>query len=142
MPEQKLKAVETAGNGSFGAGLLDNAATYEPERVTVTRQNKEPQMRALKRILGDDVESIFPEGLRDSVEQARSWTIAHPDAYIDTEFDDAEERNNVLIVMRAYSELAGDEGYTIATKNTPNPALLRWKVTARRVIGQGDDSGE
>ena len=138
MSAADLKSVETGAPKTFGANLVSDAV-YTPERLDAPqRQSKEPTMRALKRILGVQIEEIFPEGLRESVAAGETFSKEHPDSYLDTEFDDEAERNDVLTVMRAYAECYGDDGLTIATKNTSNPALLRWKVTARRVLHKGE----
>lgn len=113
----------------------DPAASAAKEAVY-----REPQIKALLRILGEDVLNIFPTNFTAAVEQGYQFWQTHPDSYIDTDFDTAQERNDTLIVMRAYAEIAGPEheGYTIATKNEGPDSLLVWRAQPRRKHNRKD----
>jgi hypothetical protein len=61
------------------------------------------------------------------------------DVFQVTPFDTAKERDDALVVMRAYAETPGDQGYTIYTQNDADPAKLVWKVTKRRTTTPRDE---
>jgi hypothetical protein len=109
-------------------------------RTAVTRTGAkapiEPQMAALVRILGDEVLDIFPEPMRDAVDTAYTFWQTHPDSYLDTEFGSKQERDDVLIVLRAYAEAAPGGPYTIRTVQDENPAMLCWRAQNRRGSGK------
>lgn len=110
----------------------DPNAPATPERKPI-----EPTIHALRRILGTVVKDIFPEEFADAVEAGYRFWEANPSSYLDTLFDSAQERDDSLICMRAYAEIAGPngDGYTIATRSHDNPAMLVWRAQTRR--GQG-----
>jgi LmbE family N-acetylglucosaminyl deacetylase len=102
---------------------------------------REPQIHLLARVLGEIVYDIFPEAFKDAVEAGYAFWVAHPSSYLDTEFDTAEERDDSLAVMRAYAEIAGDngEGYTIATRVHEDPKMLVWRAQTRRRHNKQED---
>lgn len=132
MTAQQKDAPPETGRGVPG-DLFDSAAvaTKEERQVTAS-EKKEPQMRALRRILGDQVMDIFPIGFVNSVEKAYLHWQQHPDSFLVSEFDSQQERDDSLTVMRAYAECAGDKGYTIRTERDTPPKVLHWRVQTRR----------
>ncbi len=113
--------------------LFARTSVREPDaRAVAVAKAREPQMRALRRILGEVVLGIFPQGLIDSVEKAYVHWQEHPEGYLVTEFDTAQERDDSLAVMRAYCECAGTKGYTIRTETDSPPNVLVWRVQTRR----------
>ena len=113
--------------------LFDDAKILEKEQRTAARYaKKEPTMRALRRILGDGVLAIFPPDLMTSVDKAfRHWQ-EHPDSFLVTPFDTEQERDDTLLVLRAYAECAGEDGYTVYTEAAPEANVLHWRVQTRK----------
>lgn len=138
MTDKNLAAVPDAPEGKgLGANLAAGTAT-KVKATRGQRTTREPQMRALVRILGPGVRDIFPEQFRQAVEQGYQFWKDNNDSYLAVPFDTEQEKDDCLTVMRAYAECAGDKGYTIATRNGDDPLTLLWRAQDRRVIG-GDD---
>lgn len=114
----------------------EHATTVAADREAA--EKKEPQMAALRRIFGDGVLDIFPKELREAVDNCYKFWQEHPDSYINTPFDTADELRDSLIAMRAYAECADNGGYTIRTLAKPDPALLTWRAQNRRVVRSKD----
>lgn len=112
--------------------FLAKTVQLTPDLAPKRREKAEPQMRALRRIFGDSVLEIIPKDIRDAVDMVHAYNKIEKDTFQVTPFDTAEDRDNALLSMRAYAEMAGDKGYTIYTKDDVNPAQLVWKVTDRR----------
>jgi len=115
----------------------DGLATGTPET-----KYREPQIHLLRRVLGDVVYDIFPSPFIDAVEAGYTFWQNHPSSYLDTLFDSADEKDDTLAVMRAYAEIAGQdgEGYTIATRTHEDPAMLVWRAQTRRKHKGRDDN--
>jgi hypothetical protein len=140
MTEKHLTSVPPdPGTGQdFGALVTEQVHTRPPR--TARRVSREPQMRALRRILGDQVLDIFPQGLMDSVEGGYKFWETHVDSYIVTAFESEQDRDDALAVMRAYAECAGEDGYTIATQNVGEKHELTWRTQKRRGSATTDDN--
>lgn len=95
-------------------------------------------MRALRRILGDVVLEVFPADLRKAVDDAYGFWQATPDSYLITDFEDEKEKDDALLVMRAYAECADNGGYTIRTLVDPDPCKLVWRAQTKQTRGQKD----
>lgn len=134
----KLEEVKAPSPEAPAFGRLafaeENVTTVVKEKAAA--EPKEPQMAALRRIFGDVVLSIFPRELRDAVDNCYRFWEEHPDSYINTQFDTAEELRDSLIAMRAYAECADGGGYTIRTLSKEDPTLLTWRAQNRRVVNR------
>jgi hypothetical protein len=115
-------------NGSPFSGLRMVARTTAAMRA----RKVEPTMRKLRRILGDEILDIFPEGLIDAVDQLHDAWRADPEPWAELDFETEAERDDALDLMRAYAECAGDKGYTIRTDPDTEPTVARFRVTTRR----------
>jgi hypothetical protein len=102
------------------------------QKVTPKR---EPQMAALRRILGNNVLDIFPLELIQAVDASYKFWLENPDSFLDTPFETVEEKNDALLIMRAYAECADDGGYSIRTVTMEDPLLLSWRAQNRRGSG-------
>jgi len=136
--ESKMLEQAIEGGQRLVAMRLAQGKTFTPPRKTQKQETKEPQMRALRRILGDSVLEIIPEGVRSAVDASYKFWQEHPDSYQDTPMDSAQEREDALLVMRAYAEMAGDDGYTIRTVNDEDPAKFYWRAQNRRTASKGE----
>ncbi len=112
--------------------LLNRTIQRVPDKAPKRVQTTEPQMRALRRILGDDALELIPFDVREAVDAVYQFGKANPEAFQYTPFDSEQEKDDAATIMRAYAEMAGDKGYTIYSQADENPALLVWKVTDRR----------
>ncbi len=101
-------------------------------------------MRKLRRILGEHVLELIPAEVREAVDTVYRFGKVNPEAFQYTPFDSPDQKDNALETMRAYAEMAGDNGYTIYVQADEDPDLLIWKVTDRRTRkGKGQEgSGE
>lgn len=111
--------------------VLGRTSVRDVKKVAAKSQSKEPQMAALTRILGDHVRDIFPEEFREAVTKSYTFWREHPDSYLDTLFDTAQERDDTLTVLRAYAECAPDGPWSIRTQANDNPKMLCWRVQNR-----------
>src|SRR5208282_5018906 len=96
------------------------AALTDKEPGTVTRAKRPvkkvpPAFQTLRRILGDTVLEIFPMQLSQAVDQSYMVWKQNPDTYLGTECETVEEMDDVLFVMRACAQIAGEKGYSIRT---------------------------
>lgn len=89
-------------------------------------------MRALRRILGDEVLDVFPEGFTELVDALYDICKDDKDKWIDAAYGTASERNDALALMRAYAECADVSGYTIRTDRDAEPNELRFRVVTRK----------
>jgi hypothetical protein len=133
-PDQDLIDQAVAGGKSLVALRLAQST-----QTTVTRTKKEappkiPLMRSLRNILGDGVLEIFPLAMRESVDAVYKFWVDHPDSYQVTPFESEEEKEEALIVMRAYAECAWDTGYTIRVVSDDDPSRLVWRAQNRRGV--------
>jgi hypothetical protein len=123
------------------ASKLEDTEEYVKPRATPAGSAKvEPTMRALRRIIGDTVLEIFPEGFPEMVDNFYNIHTANPDKWDIVELGDEDERDDLLKLMRAYAECAGDKGYTVRQDRTADPSVLRFRVTVRR--GTKEDADE
>lgn len=102
------------------------------QKVTPKR---EPQMAALRRILGNNVLDVFPLGIIQAVDSSYKFWLENPDSFLDTPFETEAEKNDALLVMRAYAECADGGGYSIRTVKMDDPCLLSWRAQNRRGSG-------
>lgn len=130
LPDEAANLIE----GLEGFSAVRKPRARKPEQVKV-----EPTMRALRRILGDDVLNIFPEGLTEQVDKLYQFCSEDAELWPEIEFDTESERNDTLALMRAYAECAGTTGYTVRQDRTTEPNVLRFRVTNRR--GSGTSEG-
>lgn len=98
-------------------------------------------MRKLRRILGDDVLNIIPITVRYAVDTVYKFSKINPEAFQYTPFDSEQDKLDSLDTMRAYAEMAGDNGYTIYVQADQDPSLLIWKVSERRTRKSRDSEG-
>lgn len=95
-------------------------------------------MRSLRRILGDAIMDVFPDGLVTAVDDAYKFWLATPDSYLITDFDSEQDKQDSLTVMRAYADCADDGGYTIRTLADEDPRRLVWRAQTRRKVRGGE----
>lgn len=129
---QQSESTEAAVPTGFRAIGPEEREAAEPTKT-------EPTMRSLRRILGDGVLDIFPDGMTDLVDQAHAYWQQHPEKWLEAEYDTALERDDSFALMRAYAECAGQYGYTIRQDKTAEPHVLRFRVTKRRGSGSDDN---
>lgn len=128
------------GETAFLSALAEGAKDVKRERKPRKVHDKvEPRMRALRRILGDDVLDIFPEGFIDTID---GYYIAHSakeDLWSEVVLDSPEELRDTLILMRAYAECADGNGYTVRQDRDTDPTLLRFRVVPRMTRNSDSD---
>jgi hypothetical protein len=130
------------GKAASLVGKLSDTSTIEKAKAQpVSGAKTEPTMRALRRILGDDVLDIFPEGLTETVDDFYAVHSENEAKWDEVELDTQQERDDTLALMRAYAECAGEKGYTIRQDRTTAPSVLRFRVTDRRG-SKSDGSGD
>lgn len=132
MSENKTQLPPGSEGSPFAAALGGIESVKRDPATRSTRPPVEPTMRALRRIIGDEVLDIFPDGLTDTIDALFKAHGADKNTYAEIEFDTADERNDLLALMRAYAECAGEKGYTIRTDSETAPEVLRFRVTVRR----------
>jgi hypothetical protein len=115
---------------AFAAGKI--RTIEKGQKVALKR---EPQMAALRRILGNNVLDVFPLDLIRAVDASYRFWLENPDSFLDTPFETVEEKEDALLIMRAYAECADDGGYSIRTVKTDDPCLLSWRAQNRRGSG-------
>lgn len=121
--------------------LLNRTIQRVPDKAPKRVPTTEPQMRSLRRILGDSVLDIIPFDVREAVDAVHAFGKANPEAFQYTPFESAEEKESALTIMRAYAEMAGEKGYTVYSQADEDPALLVWKVTDRRTRKTAGSAG-
>ena len=104
--------------------------------VARAARRAEPTMRKLRRILGDEILDIFPDGLIEAVDALHVAWQADPKPWAELDFESEDERDDALDLMRAYAECAQDKGYTIRTDSDSEPTTARFRVTTRRGAGK------
>lgn len=137
MPDTKTQPQPAKTGTGFGAAIAGAATVQRDKTHRRTTDVRESSMHALRRILGDEVLDIFPDGI---IETADALFEAHgkdTNAWAEVQFDDADERNDALALMRAYAECADDPGYTIRQDRSTEPDVLRFRVVVRK--GSGGD---
>jgi hypothetical protein len=123
------------------ASLLGGAKAVQKQRAKPAGSGvTEPTMRALRRILGDDVLDIFPEGLPNQVDELFDVCMENADFWAEVECESVQERNDLLALMKAYAECAGEKGYTVRQDRTADSDVLRCRVVPRK--GSGSDSDD
>jgi len=132
MTERKLTRVPDAPERMLPFGKLVTDKTVSGKKSRSGRANREPQMRALRRILGDGIMGIFPEELMKSVDAAHEFWQTNGDDFLVTDFDTVQDKEDSVTVMRAYAECAQDNGYSVYTRSDDDPLRLVWKVAKRR----------
>lgn len=111
---------------------LETGQVRRVEKKAAVSQKREPQMAALRRILGDGVLGIFPDGIIQAVDRSYQFWQANPDSFLDTPFETVQEKEDALTVMRAYAECAPTGPYTIRTVAMEDPRVLSWRAQNRR----------
>lgn len=117
---------------------LESGQVRKVEKKAQVSQKREPQMAALRRILGDGVLGVFPLGIMQAVDRSYQFWRDNPDSFLDTPFDTEQEKADALTVMRAYAECAPNGPYTIRTVTVDDPLVLSWRAQNRR--GAKDDN--
>ena len=127
---------------SFAERLAAAKSDEKAKAQPVSGGKTEPTMRSLRRILGDDVLDIFPEGLIETVDDFYEAHQENEQLWSELSLDSADERNDLLALMRAYAECAGEKGYTVRQDRTAPPAVLKFRVTDRRGSKSDADTGD
>lgn len=138
MPQDTKTPQQPPSTPAFGdklatAGTVQKQRT--PQRVS---QVTEPTMRALRRILGDGVLDVFPDGIIKNTDALYELHKADPAAWAEITMDSPAERDDLLKLMRAYAECAGETGYTIRQDRLAEPHMLRIRVVPRKGSGKAD----
>lgn len=114
------------------------AAKFTARQETITKEKKkarvkppETSLQVLHRLFGDEVYSLFPDALMESVDKMYAFCKESMDAYQVTEFDSEEDKHNSLALIRAYAEIAPDGGYTIRVDWDAPENVLQWRVIDR-----------
>jgi hypothetical protein len=131
-PQEYVKAAS-----HLGAAIADADAVKRDKTARRTTDVRETSMHALRRILGDEVLDVFPEGIVDTTDALFEEHAKNKDAWADVTFETASDRNDALALLRAYAECADDPGYTIRQDRTTEPNVLRFRVVVRK--GSGGD---
>ena len=139
MPENQTPQSPAKTGTGFGAAIAGAQSVTREARTRKTTDVRETSMHALRRILGDDVLDIFPEGIIETADLLFEAHAKDMDAWAEVQFDDAQERNDALALMRAYAECADDPGYTIRQDRTTEPDVLRFRVVVRKGSGSADE---
>lgn len=112
---------------------LSAAQSVRAEKAARSQSEKiEPTMRALRRILGDYVLEVFPEGFCEAIDGLFKVHAEDADMWAVAEYGNRQERDDALKLMRAYAECAGDKGYTIRQDKETDAEVLRFRVVVRR----------
>jgi len=127
---------------SLLAGLDSAVEVSKPKAAQPESQAVEPTMRALRRILGEDVLDIFPEGFTDLIDGLYEAHSQDSEKWSEAEYDSADERNDALALMRAYAECAGETGYTIRQDRTASAETLRFRVIPRKGSKKAAQEGD
>ena len=123
----------------FGHTAYSGLRLVAPQAAVARAAKRvEPTMRKLRRILGDEILDIFPDGLIKAVDSLHEAWQADPKKWAELDFETVDERDDALDLMRAYAECAGDKGYTIRTDSEAEPLVARFRVTTRRGSGKAD----
>ncbi len=128
MTQTKPALVEDPLEATPGLLAIQVDRSQTTTRKGGPKKVNEPTMRALRRILGDSVLDVFPEDLIKAVDSAYDFWRNTPDSYLITDFGSETEKADALAVMRAYSECAGDKGYTIRVLADDDPRRLVWRA--------------
>jgi hypothetical protein len=125
------------------ADLLDSASGVQKPRASKPEAVKvEPTMRALRRILGEDVLDFFPIGIVDNTDRLYDLCAENADFWAEIKCESVAERNDLLALMRAYAECARTNGYTVRQDRTAGDTVLRCRVIPRKGSGNADSEGE
>lgn len=139
MPEAQTPAQHDSESG-FASLLSSHKPVTKPKAQPTGTGAVEPTMRALRRILGDVVLDIFPAGITENVDELFDLCQEDSEFWAEVECESVQERNDLLALMRAYAECAGEKGYTIRQDRTADADVLRCRVVTRK--GSGRDSDE
>ena len=122
----------------------DMVAKSETRKVNRKAQaaDAETSLQLLKRLFGDDVYDVFPPDLMSAVDDAYKFWRDNPNSYLATRFEDMTSLRDAEKLMRAYSEVAGEEGYTIRTVGSDDPLVLVWRAQTRRTVKKGEEDEE
>jgi hypothetical protein len=125
-----------ASKGSNLGSAITSAGSVTRERSRArTTEIREPSMHAMRRILGDEVLDLFPDGIVETCDELFKLHKEDTDQWAEVRFDSAADRNDALALMRAYAECADDPGYTIRQDKATDPDVLRFRVTVRKGSG-------
>jgi hypothetical protein len=139
MPETQTQPTHADESG-FGALLGAHKGVTKPKAQPSATGVVEPTMRAMRRILGDSVLDIFPAGIAKNVDELFDICSEDTEFWAEIQCESVTERNDLLALMRAYAECAGEKGYTIRQDRTAPAHVLRTRVIPRK--GSGKDSDE
>jgi hypothetical protein len=147
MPRTEMTVVPTAQANLEGDPVINRDNPYLVKSMTLSKnhvptgkKSKEPQMKALCRILGINIRELIPAELCDAIDQVYAYNQIQKDTFQSTPFETEADKEDFLYLARAYAETAGEKGYTIFTKTVEEPEICVWKVTDRR--GTKGTSGE
>lgn len=129
-----------AKSGShLGSAITGAETTTRPSRQRASTPVREPSMHALRRILGDEVLDIFPEGIVETTDELFKLHSNDKSAYAWVVFESEADRNDALALMRAYAECADDPGYTIRQDTATAANELRFRVVVRKGSSDSDE---
>jgi hypothetical protein len=126
---------------AFSELLMDSGAYTRPQARKQEQPGYEQSMHAMRRILGDEVLELFPEGFTDQVDKLFKVHSANPALWAEISCDSEDDRDDLFALMRAYAECADDPGYTIRQDRTTGASVLRVRVITRKGSAKTDDGG-
>jgi hypothetical protein len=125
----------------FQAMRLGNQATIKVAKKPRVTVEVPSTMQTLVKTFGDSFIECFPQEFRDAVDEAYEFWRENPDSYLPFEAETIEQKEEMLVCMRAYAECAPNGPYTIRTIADPNPLLLVWRAQDKRKRRNGSDAG-
>jgi hypothetical protein len=131
--------LEQSDVAAFSELLSDAGAYTRPQARKVEGPAYEPSMHAMRRIMGDEVLELFPEGFTDQVDALFKAHNGNPALWAEIECESEDDRDDLFALMRAYAECADDPGYTIRQDRTTGAAVLRVRVITRKGSGKTGD---
>jgi hypothetical protein len=133
----KNAALEPVPDLKPTARPLITVDTEKVHKKVVVRNDAphETTLQALRRILGDSVLDLIPTDVQGAVEAAYKFWKDHSDSYLITPFDDQQGRDDALIVMKAYAEIAPNGPYTVRVDKNSEPEVLLWRAQTRQGKG-------
>ena len=132
MAETKTQLERDSRDELLGAILANANAVNKGRGTRRTQAAAEPQMRALRRILGDTVLDLFPQAVMDTIDALIEIHAADTSAYAEAAFDTEQDRDDCLTLMRAYAECADQERLSIRQDKDTDATALRFRVVVRK----------